>query len=222
MLYHVFFAVLIFSLTVCCAGCKKNTSSLPASSQAGQAKTSSTVGGGCEGCELMYVGLPEKISSSHTSPGWTEGEHKLKITGKVLALDGKTPVSDVIVYYWHTNDDGLYTGNDVEHGKYRGWIRTESSGDYTILTSMPTPYPGEDMPAHIHLSIKEPAIVNEYYADLYFEGDPFYKKHVLKYGKANRAGEELVQTRMKDGVLHVHHDIILGKNIPDYPKGVRY
>lgn len=203
-------------------GCKGRGGFSDAKQPAVRNEKKTVVGGGCDGCELMYVGLPEKLTSSHLGPGWTEGKHKLKITGKVLALDGKTPVSGVIVYYWHTNDHGLYTGDAVQHGKYRGWIQTDASGDYTIMTSMPAPYPGEDMPAHIHLSIKEPAIANEYYADLYFEGDPFYKKHVLKYGKANRAGEELVQTRMKDGVLVVYHDIILGKNIPGYPNEERF
>ena len=209
-------------------GCKRSSGFTEANPSIVGNETKKIVGGGCEGCELMYVGMPENISSSHESPGWTAGKQKLKISGRVLALDEKTPVSGVIVYYWHTDDDGLYKANEntppdaTSHGKYRGWIKTDSSGVYTIQTCLPAPYPGEEMPAHVHLSIKEPSISNEYYADLYFEGDPFYKKHVMKYGKADRAGQELVQTRMKNGVLEVEHDIILGKNIPDYPKGLRY
>ncbi len=30
------------------------------------------VGGGCDGCELMYVGMPKEIKSVDYSPGWTE------------------------------------------------------------------------------------------------------------------------------------------------------
>ena len=47
------------------------------------------VGGGCEGCELMYVDIPKFISSEDTSIGWEEGKQKLVLTGKVFQLDGK-------------------------------------------------------------------------------------------------------------------------------------
>nr|WP_305051346.1 hypothetical protein [Elizabethkingia bruuniana] len=30
------------------------------------------VGGGCDSCELMYIGMPEKIQSTNTSPGWDQ------------------------------------------------------------------------------------------------------------------------------------------------------
>ena len=65
------------------------------------------IGGGCDGCELMYVGMPKVISSEHTSNGWDEGKQKLILTGKVFQLDGRTPASDVVIYYWHTDDSGL-------------------------------------------------------------------------------------------------------------------
>jgi len=63
-----------------------------------KSNTKQIVGGGCEGCELMYVGMPEKILTEHTSIGWTEGKQKLILTGKVYQLDGKTPAPNVIVY----------------------------------------------------------------------------------------------------------------------------
>lgn len=34
------------------------------------------VGGGCDGCELMYVGKPKNIKSIDTSAGWTEKGQK--------------------------------------------------------------------------------------------------------------------------------------------------
>lgn len=33
-----------------------------------QYRTDKTVGGGCEGCELMYVGMPKVITAEHTTP----------------------------------------------------------------------------------------------------------------------------------------------------------
>ena len=89
------------------------------------------VGGGCEGCELMYVGMPEQILSEHTSIGWTEGNQKLIVTGKVFQLDGRIPAPNVVIYYWHTDDKGLYSTNEqtpakaIEHGKLRGWVKSD-------------------------------------------------------------------------------------------------
>jgi protocatechuate 3,4-dioxygenase beta subunit len=180
------------------------------------------VGGGCEGCELMYVGMPEKITSEHTSIGWTRGKQKLILTGKVFQLDGKTPASDVIIYYWHTDDNGLYSSDNQtpkqakEHGKLRGWVKSDKSGNYTIKTSRPAAYPNDNIPQHIHLSIKEPNI-NEYYADLYFDDDPLYLNHKKKYGKLDRAGTELLRIVLDGNIQIAEHNIVLGLNIPDYP-----
>lgn len=181
------------------------------------------IGGGCDGCELMYVGMPKVISSEHTSNGWTEGKHKLILTGKVFQLDGKTPASDVIIYYWHTDDKGLYSSNNQTpgqakvHGKLRGWVKADKSGNYTIKSSRPAAYPNDNIPQHIHLSIKEPDITNEYYADLYFDDDPLYLNHKKKYGKIDRAGTELLRIVLDGNIQIAEHNIVLGLNIPDYP-----
>ena len=181
------------------------------------------IGGGCDGCELMYVGMPKVISSEHTSNGWDEGKQKLILTGKVFQLDGRTPASDVVIYYWHTDDSGLYSSNDQtpkqakEHGKLRGWVKSDKSGNYTIKTSRPDAYPNDNIPQHIHLSIKEPDIINEYYADLYFDDDPLYLKHKKKYGKLDRAGTEILRIVLDRNIQIAEHNIVLGLNIPDYP-----
>jgi protocatechuate 3,4-dioxygenase beta subunit len=191
--------------------------------QSNEIKQTQEVGGGCEGCELMYVGMPKNISSEHTSIGWKEGKQKLILTGKVFLLDGKTPASDVIIYYWHTDDKGLYSSNNEtlklakEHGKLRGWVKSDKEGNYTIKTSRPAAYPNDNIPQHIHLSIKEPDIQNEYYADLYFDDDPLYLKHKEKYGKLDRAGTEILRIVLDGNTQIAEHNITLGLNIPNYP-----
>ena len=181
------------------------------------------VGGGCEGCELMYVDIPKFISSEDTSIGWEEGKQKLVLTGKVFQLDGKTPASNITIYYWHTDDKGLYSSNNEtpkqakEHGKLRGWVKSDTNGNYTIRTSRPAAYPNDNIPQHIHLSIKEPEIPNPYYADLYFDDDPLYLNHKKKYGKLDRAGTELLKIVLDGNIQIAEHNIILGLNIPDYP-----
>jgi protocatechuate 3,4-dioxygenase beta subunit len=206
-----------FSLLISCGGQSKTNRHEPAW------PAQPTVGGGCEGCELMYVEMPQRVTPEHTSIGWAKGSQKLVVTGTALQPDGKTPAPNVIIYYWHTDDNGLYAPDSQTpekaraHGNLRGWVKTDENGFYKINTSRPAAYPGQDIPQHIHLSIKEPDIGNEYFADLYFADDPLYLNHQKKYGKADRAGNELL-TVVDDGRVQVaRHNIMLGLNIPNYP-----
>ena len=211
--------IILFNFLTSCNGQTKSESNQTEI----KAEENKLVGGGCDGCELMYVGMPKVISSEHTSIGWDEGKQKLILTGKVFQLDGRTPASDVVIYYWHTDDSGLYSSNDQtpkqakEHGKLRGWVKSDKSGNYTIKTSRPDAYPNDNIPQHIHLSIKEPDIINEYYADLYFDDDPLYLKHKKKYGKLDRAGTEILRIVLDGNIQIAEHNIVLGLNIPDYP-----
>lgn len=204
--------------TLMVLGCRNNTINNNKTDQ------SKRIGGGCEDCEIMYIDMPKKILPEHTSIGWQNGKQKLIITGKIFKLDGKTPMSDAIVYYWHTDDNGLYSSNintpdkAKKHGKLRGWVKADKLGNYTIKTSRPASYPNENIPQHIHLSIKEKDLPNEYYADLYFDDDKLYLTHKKKYGKADRAGSELLRVLIQQNVQIAEHDIILGLNIPNYPK----
>ncbi|NOS90833.1 MAG: intradiol ring-cleavage dioxygenase [Cyclobacteriaceae bacterium] len=183
---------------------------------------SQEIGGGCDGCELMYVGIPSELSSTHTNMGWVEGKHKLLVTGRVFQLDGRTPAPNTIIYYWHTDEQGLYSSDQhvpqeaLRHGMLRGWVKSDANGNYTIRTSRPAAYPNETIPQHIHLSIKEKNR-NEYYADLYFDDDPLYLTHQKKYGKIDRAGTEVLRVLNHGNHEVAEHNIILGLNIPNYP-----
>ncbi len=185
------------------------------------------VGGGCDGCELMYIGMPKNISPVSTSPGWQEKGQKLIVTGTVFKLDGKTPASDIVIYYWQTDHEGYYSprmGTDERakrHGHIRGWVKTDKDGGYTIKTIRPAPYPNEAMPAHIHLAIKENDVANEYYTDeINFDDDKFLIPHFKKYPQENRGGSGVVRVLLKDSLQIAEHNIVLGLNIPNYPKKI--
>ena len=51
-------------------GCKGQTENTENISNPSQRK--GPVGGGCDGCELMYVGIPKEINATDTSAGWYE------------------------------------------------------------------------------------------------------------------------------------------------------
>lgn len=198
----------------------QNNSPAPASTPV----SSGVVGGGCEGCEAIYQGMPPATDATDTSAGWNEGGQKLLVTGTVYQRDGQTPAAGVILYYWHTNTAGLYvsapgqTGEAKRHGYLRGWVKTDAGGRYAVYTIRPGPYPGETMPAHIHFVVKEPAIANPYYMDdVVFDDDPLLTP--AERGKlGNRCGSGILTLQQKDGWVAGERNIILGLNIPGYPR----
>lgn len=215
------FTYAIFVLAQLFIGCKSH-------SQQEQGINTSRVGGDCEEgyCELMYVGMPKKINAIDTSAGWYEKGQKLIITGTAFQLDGKTPAPNVIVYYHQTDNNGYYSPgdgsheNNTRHGHIRGWVKTDKNGKYSIYTIRPAPYPNENLPAHIHLIIKEPDIKNEYWIDdLVFDDDKLLIPYRKKYPEtAPRCGSGTLRILLKDSLQIAEHNIILGLNIPNYPK----
>jgi protocatechuate 3,4-dioxygenase beta subunit len=185
--------------------------------------TDKIVGGGCDGCELMYVGMPKNIQPADTSSAWSEKGQRLLVTGKVLKLDGLTPTPNVIVYYWQTDNNGHYSprnGFNIEaekHGHVRGWVKSDENGSYSIYTIRPANYPSSDMPAHIHLSIKEPEIDDEYYTDGLVFADDIKLTSDKRKKFENRGGSGVLRVLIDKDMQVAEHNIILGLNIPNYP-----
>ena len=182
------------------------------------------VGGGCDGCELMYVGMPKNIISIDTSAGWSEKGQKLLITGTVYKLGGKIPAPNVIIYYWQTDNNGYYSpkeGMDEQakrHGHIRGWVKSDENGKYSIYTIRPAPYPNDDMPAHIHTSIKEPNIEDEYYIDEFVFDDDILLTGKKRKALENRGGSGVLRVLIDKDYQVAENNIILGLNIPNYPE----
>jgi protocatechuate 3,4-dioxygenase beta subunit len=202
------------SLTSCNGQIKKEETST---------KRNKIVGGGCDGCELMYVGMPKNIKSVDTSSAWNEKGQRLLVTGKVLKLDGITPAPNVIVYYWQTDSEGNYskgTEKSERHGYVRGWIKSDKQGEYSIYTIRPGNYPNTDMEAHIHLSIKEPNIKDEYYTDNLVFADDLKLTGTKRRKLKNRGGSGILRVLIDKEMQVAEHNIILGLNIPNYPTSI--
>ncbi|MBX2938470.1 MAG: hypothetical protein KF880_00190 [Ferruginibacter sp.] len=188
------------------------------------------VGGDFENNAFTYYGMPRVLSAIDTSAGFHENGQKLLITGTVFRKDGKTPVPNVLIYYYHTTPSGRYIHRHTEprsmepnaqgqtHGYLRGWVQSDHNGQYKIYTLSARAYPTHDEPAHIHLTVKEPNGLSEYYLDdIVFDDDRLLTTAVRKKFK-NRGGSGVVRLLVKDSIHVGERDIILGLNIPDYPK----
>lgn len=179
------------------------------------------VSDGCDGCELIYEGMPAQPSNTAYLPDWNEDTQKMIVEGRIFKRDGVTPAAGVMLYIYHTDDKGYYSSAPnqrlaLRHGHIRGWIKTGADGFYRFYTCLPAPYPGHSDPAHIHPVVKE-ADTNEYYIDEYvFEGDALlttaYRKKLQ-----NRGGPGIVKlTKNPGGWWVCKRDIVLGLNIPNY------
>lgn len=213
------FHTLFILLCVVASACNGQTTKAERKS----AEKTLPVGGGCDGCELMYIDMPEHISETDTSAGWNEPGQRLIVSGIAYRKDGKTPAPNVVIYYWHTNNNGIYEPTDdmtevaKRHGHLRGWVKTDENGRYAIYTIRPATYPDHSEPAHIHISIKESDVANEYYTDeLVFHDDPLLTDQKRKKLE-NRGGSGILTVTTVDGVQTATHDFILGRNIPHYP-----
>ncbi len=201
----------------------------------GQVKTNNVstaprvlIGGPFENSEFTYYAIPKNISAIDTSAGWSQKGQKILITGLVFQLDGKTPAPDVLLYYYHTNTEGMYVHKpDVEesmppnelgqtHGYIRGWVKTDQEGKYSIYTVKPGSYPTHDEPAHVHVTIKEPNDINEYYIDDFVFDDDAFLTAAKRKQLDNRCGSGVLKMVDKGGLQIGERDIILGLNIPEY------
>jgi len=178
----------------------------------------------------FYYGMPDHLSAIDTSPVWKDNGQQIVLTGTVYQIDGKTPAPDVILYYYQTDINGRYTTKEDEernmpknglgqtHGYIRGWLKTDAQGNYAIYTMKPGTYPSRDEPAHIHMTIKEKDIRTPYYIDDFvFDDDPLLTT-VRRKRMDNRGGSGVIRFVEKEGNWIGERNIILGLNIPNYPK----
>jgi protocatechuate 3,4-dioxygenase beta subunit len=177
------------------------------------------IGGPCEGCENVFVGIPdtEEIGPrERIAPKGEKGE-ALVIEGTVRDEEGQ-PVAGIIVYAYHTNAKGVYPRSDTRHGGLRGWARTDGEGHYRFDTIRPGGYPGGSTPQHVHMHVIEPGRCTYYIDDIVFDDDPLLTAGRRRGYVRGRGGSGLGHPeRDEEGVWHVRRDITLGRNIPDYP-----
>tara|TARA_R110002074_G_scaffold230575_1_gene402124 strand:- start:56 stop:1234 length:1179 start_codon:yes stop_codon:yes gene_type:complete len=177
----------------------------------------------------FYYKMPKNLSATDTSPAFKEKKQKILLTGTVYEIDGKTPASNVILYYYQTNSNGIYATKENEernmpknklgqtHGYIRGWLKTDKLGNYSIYTVKPRTYPSRAEPAHIHITIKEKNMDEPYYIDDFvFDDDKLLSKQRRK-NMESRGGSGVIRFVQKNNLWIGERNIILGLNIPDYP-----
>jgi protocatechuate 3,4-dioxygenase beta subunit len=178
----------------------------------------------CEDCDLLFQGMPDRITYSTHLAGPGESGVPIYITGTIYLPDGKTPATDIILYVYQTDHSGKYTPgpNQIHgkrHGHLRGWVRTNEQGRYEIHTILPGSYPNSNIPKHIHPIIYEPKRNLYYWIDDYlFDNDPFLTQEERRKQSTRGGGGILALTKGQKEEWVGRRDIILGQNIPNYQK----
>lgn len=179
------------------------------------------VGGPCEGCEAVFVGIPDDIAThARIAPADGPGE-PMRIVGRVLRQDG-IPVPGTVVYAYQTDAEGIYPRDPemrgtpaYRHGRLRGWARADEDGRYRFDTIRPGGYPGSATPQHVHMHVIEPGRCTYWIESIHFTDDPRFNNEAADEG--GRGGRGVVTPeRDESGIWIVERDIVLGEEVPGY------
>ncbi|MBX2944323.1 MAG: intradiol ring-cleavage dioxygenase [Cyclobacteriaceae bacterium] len=172
------------------------------------------LGGPCEDCELLFEGMPKRLSWRTTISRPDEPGEPLIISGTIYKKDGKTPAPGVILYIYQTDNRGLYSPAPNQtvakaHGHLRGWMKTDEQGRYKFETIRPGPYPDRNDPQHIHPIIYEPGKGYYWVDDYLFDDDPLLTGH-HRTRQPERGGPGIMKLdKGPDGVWIGTRDIVL-------------
>ena len=150
-----------------------------------------------------FLNMPSDISAVMKIADSSEPGQRIKIKGQILNENGKSPYPGIIIYAYHTDNNGYYskkgneTGFQKWHGHLHGWCITDADGRYEIHTIKPARYPSNLAPAHIHCAIKEPSGSMTYLNDFVFSDDSLVNENYLSH--LNLPGDNGMIT-LKDNV----------------------
>lgn len=135
----------------------------------------------------------------------------LVIHGRVVAPDGRTTVPGATVFAYQTDEDGIYSGPGKPGTPWRlqGWVVTDEEGRFELRTVRPGSYPGQRVPAHVHLTVETRDHGRQWTEELQFADDPLLDaEQRRRAAKPDRFGG-IRPVRTIDGVQHVDFTIRL-------------
>lgn len=160
-----------------------------------------------------FPGRAEDLPHSITIAGTSEPGERMAISGRCLGWQDGKPAAGVILYVYHTDHTGSYTGGPrgTRHARLRGWMKTGVDGRYAFTSIKPAPYPDRTMPAHIHFIVLEPGRKPYWIDDIVFAGE--FKVNAAYRAKLDlRGGDGVIPLRKTDGVWTGSRDIKLERH----------
>jgi protocatechuate 3,4-dioxygenase beta subunit len=149
----------------------------------------------------------------------SEPGQRLLVTGTIVGTDGKTPLANMRLSVYHTDDAGYYSRpvDDSRNARLRGSLVTDASGRYEIRTIWPGHYPGGGNPRHIHVHLAGPDTPEHWIDSFLFEGDKYLRS--VEVERSAAAGKPFAHvmsmTRGEDGLIRCARDIRLDREIAE-------
>jgi protocatechuate 3,4-dioxygenase beta subunit len=120
---------------------------------------------------------PARVSSAGRIAPATERGIPFTLHGVIVDPAGK-PASGVEVLAYHTDTGGIYAAEGAaDPWRLKGWAVTDAQGRFEFRTIRPGPYPGNQLPAHVHL-IMSTSCCGKQIAEVMFDDDPIATKEV--------------------------------------------
>ncbi|HNQ26894.1 MAG TPA: hypothetical protein PKL92_03140 [Aquaticitalea sp.] len=160
--------------------------------------------------------IEETLNSSDTIPDFEIKKEKLMITGTVYENDGVTPASDVILYMFQPDENGLYDlkrENGKRYVRHRGWVKTDANGNYAFYTFVPGNYLNNRELKHIHTMVKAPGKEEKALEALLFDNDPFLSKHCRKRLAKKGLENSILKLDKKESMFVAVNNIVLNSDI---------
>ncbi|HYI13576.1 MAG TPA: hypothetical protein VEK57_31330 [Thermoanaerobaculia bacterium] len=131
----------------------------------------------------------------------------LVVHGRVVQADGKTPVPDLVVFAYQTDNQGVYNTRGESGWRLRGYARTDKEGRFEFHTIRPASYPSSRIPAHIHLTVDGPRLPRRWAPELRFADDPFVSASEKRESTALGAFGPVRPVTVRERTQHVDFNI---------------
>lgn len=157
------------------------------------------------------IGAPDNVSWKTILAKETDEGEPMIVSGTVFLADGKTLAPNVLIYLYHTDMYGIYgRRGEHKHGKFRGWMLTDSRGRYEFRSIKPASYPNTTFAAHVHMTITGKNFGEDWIDSILFEGDRFISQRERETaGKKGGFNPILKLEKSADGVLRGTRNIQL-------------
>ena len=151
----------------------------------------------------VNVGSPSMVVPTHVS-NKDESGSPILISGRVFDSDGKTPLAGVLIHLYHTDSGGRYDVPEAPMGSTRlqADLVTDVQGRYAFRSIQPASYPSNEIPAHIHFSVKRTSESAVEWFNLEFADDPLISRtERIESEKQGRFRSIIILSTRSDGVL---------------------